>query len=46
MPAEGCAAAARTTWLPAGTSPAADSAEELIVEMPSDTRTCPRGVTR
>ncbi|MEV4847130.1 hypothetical protein AB0K20_28395 [Micromonospora matsumotoense] len=46
MPAEGHAAPARTTWLPAGSSPAADSAEELIVEMPFDIRLCRRDVTR
>ncbi|MBO4164898.1 MULTISPECIES: hypothetical protein [Micromonospora] len=46
MPAEGHAAPARTTWLPAGSPPAADSAEELIVEMPFDIRPCRWDVTR
>ncbi|MEV6708385.1 hypothetical protein [Micromonospora wenchangensis] len=45
MPAEGHAAPARTTWLPAGTPPA-DAAEELIVEMPFDIRPCRWDVTR
>lgn len=46
MPAVVDAAPARTTWLPAGSPPAADSAEELIVEMPFDIRLCRRDVTR
>ncbi|WFE63856.1 MULTISPECIES: hypothetical protein [Micromonospora] len=46
MPAGGCAAAARPTWLPAGTPPAADAAEELIVEIPFDIRPCRWDVTR